>query len=159
MPDRKSAEAWPCIEGSHHCAWQGDRVSNIQEALRLLPAHDIQVGDLEFCKLFRLRTRTCDTDFATQKGNGLLHDLNCCLQIVRQSRLYESAPAYVTDQPRFINAAVAVKTSLQPRQLLHALKKIEVGMLSCVNQHLEGNHILFGHKGIGDSITLCLNPS
>jgi 2-amino-4-hydroxy-6-hydroxymethyldihydropteridine diphosphokinase/dihydropteroate synthase len=52
---------------------------------------------------------------------------------VRQSRLYESAPAYVTDQPRFINAAVAVKTSLQPRQLLHALKKIEVGMLSCVN--------------------------
>ncbi|KAK9909901.1 hypothetical protein WJX75_009211 [Coccomyxa subellipsoidea] len=65
----------------------GDRVSNIQEALRLLPAHDIQ--------------------------------------IVRQSRLYESAPAYVTDQPRFINAAVAVKTSLQPRQLLHALKKIE----------------------------------
>jgi hypothetical protein len=60
MPDRMSAEAMPCIEGSHHCAWQGDRVSNIQEALRLLPAHDIQVGDLKFCKLFRLRTGNTD---------------------------------------------------------------------------------------------------
>ncbi|EIE24668.1 putative dihydropterin pyrophosphokinase/dihydropteroate synthase [Coccomyxa subellipsoidea C-169] len=68
-------------------AEQGDRVSNIQEALKLLPAHDIEV--------------------------------------VRHSRLYESAPAYVTDQPRFINAAVAVTTSLEPRQLLHALKKVE----------------------------------
>ncbi|BDA42651.1 Folic acid synthesis protein fol1 [Coccomyxa sp. Obi] len=68
----------------------GDRVSNIREALKLLPAHGIEV--------------------------------------VRHSRLYESAPAYVTDQPRFLNAAVAVKTSLQPRQLLRALKQIEADL-------------------------------
>lgn len=48
------------------------------------------------------------------------------LQVVRQSRLYESAPAYVTDQPVFLNAALAVRTALPPRQLLAALKHVEV---------------------------------
>ena len=47
-------------------------------------------------------------------------------QVARQSRLYESAPAYVTDQPRFVNAALAVTTALPPRELLAALKAIEV---------------------------------
>ena len=47
-------------------------------------------------------------------------------QVVRLSRMYESAAAYVTDQPAFINAAVAVQTSLQPEALLRALKEIEV---------------------------------
>ena len=36
------------LTGVHPCARQGDRVSNIQEALRLLPAHDIQVSDPAF---------------------------------------------------------------------------------------------------------------
>lgn len=48
------------------------------------------------------------------------------IQVARQSRLYESAPAYVTDQPRFINAALAVETALPPMELLRALKRIEV---------------------------------
>lgn len=48
------------------------------------------------------------------------------LQVVRQSRLYESAPAYVTDQPVFLNAALAVRTALPPQQLLAALKHVEV---------------------------------
>ena len=47
-------------------------------------------------------------------------------KVARQSRLYESAPAYVTDQPRFVNAALAVTTALPPRELLAALKAIEV---------------------------------
>lgn len=47
-------------------------------------------------------------------------------QVLRQSRLYESAPAYVTDQPRFLNAALAVETALQPEELLTVLKRIEV---------------------------------
>ena len=47
-------------------------------------------------------------------------------QVLRQSRLYESAPAYVTDQPRFVNGALAAMTSLQPLELLDALKFIEV---------------------------------
>ncbi|KAL4451314.1 hypothetical protein ABPG77_009386 [Micractinium sp. CCAP 211/92] len=45
---------------------------------------------------------------------------------VRQlSRLYESAPAYVTDQPPFLNAAALVDTALPPLDLLRRLKDIE----------------------------------
>lgn len=47
-------------------------------------------------------------------------------QVLRQSRLYESAPAYLTDQPRFVNGALAALTSLQPLELLDALKSVEV---------------------------------
>lgn len=47
-------------------------------------------------------------------------------QVVRHARLYESAPAYVTDQPQFLNTAIAAKTRLPPDQLLSALKAVEV---------------------------------
>ncbi|KAL3160985.1 hypothetical protein ABBQ38_009375 [Trebouxia sp. C0009 RCD-2024] len=47
------------------------------------------------------------------------------IEVLRQSRLYESAPAYVTDQPRFVNGALAALTSLQPLELLDALKSVE----------------------------------
>lgn len=48
------------------------------------------------------------------------------MQVLRHSRLYESAAAYVTDQPTFLNAALAVHTDLPPRELLAVLKSIEV---------------------------------
>jgi 2-amino-4-hydroxy-6-hydroxymethyldihydropteridine diphosphokinase len=51
---------------------------------------------------------------------------NSVVQVQRCSGLYESAPAYVTDQPAFLNAAVLATTSLQPRSLLSTLKDIEV---------------------------------
>jgi len=51
-------------------------------------------------------------------------------QVLRHSRLYESAAAYVTDQPPFLNAALAVRTTLSPPDLLTALKQIEVRFLS-----------------------------
>lgn len=47
-------------------------------------------------------------------------------QVRRLSRLYESAPAYVTDQPPFLNAAAVVETALPPLDLLRRLKDIEV---------------------------------
>ena len=52
--------------------------------------------------------------------------------MVRQSRLYESAPAYVLDQPQFLNGALAVRTGLAPAQLLAAVKRIEV-QIPCFN--------------------------
>ena len=52
------------------------------------------------------------------------------LQAVRQSRLFETAPELVTDQPTFLNAAVAVKTDQPPLQLLASLKGIEASTLS-----------------------------
>ena len=49
------------------------------------------------------------------------------LQVRQLSRLYESAPAYVTDQPPFLNAAALVQSSLPPLELLRQLKEVEVG--------------------------------
>ena len=61
------------------------------------------------------------------------------MKVFRQSRLYESAPAYVTDQPRFVNGALAALTSLQPLELLDVLKSIEV-VCSC---HTPATAIVF----------------
>ncbi|CAL0308061.1 unnamed protein product [Lupinus luteus] len=47
------------------------------------------------------------------------------ISITRHACLYETAPAYVTDQPRFLNSAVRAVTKLGPHELLAALKKIE----------------------------------
>ncbi len=45
--------------------------------------------------------------------------------IRRQSALYETEPWGVADQPLYLNQAVAVATTLEPRPLLHTLKAIE----------------------------------
>ena len=42
-----------------------------------------------------------------------------------RSRLYETAPMYVTDQPAFLNMAVAGETDLDPQALLAHLKHLE----------------------------------
>ncbi|KAK9816707.1 hypothetical protein WJX72_004011 [[Myrmecia] bisecta] len=47
------------------------------------------------------------------------------VEILRYSRLYESDAAYVTEQPAFLNGAVAASTELSPKDLLAALKDIE----------------------------------
>lgn len=47
------------------------------------------------------------------------------IQITRHACLYESAPAYVTDQPFFLNSAVSALTKLSPHALLATLKQIE----------------------------------
>jgi 2-amino-4-hydroxy-6-hydroxymethyldihydropteridine diphosphokinase len=44
------------------------------------------------------------------------------VRVVRTSFLYETPPAYVVDQPRFLNAAVEVHTTLAPAQLLAHIK-------------------------------------
>ncbi|MBC7907724.1 MAG: 2-amino-4-hydroxy-6-hydroxymethyldihydropteridine diphosphokinase [Rhodospirillaceae bacterium] len=41
------------------------------------------------------------------------------------SRVFETAPLYVTDQPAFLNMAVKIRTMLAPRDLLAALKSLE----------------------------------
>jgi 2-amino-4-hydroxy-6-hydroxymethyldihydropteridine diphosphokinase len=41
------------------------------------------------------------------------------------SRIYETAPLYVTDQPAFLNMAVRLHTPLEPAALLRALKDQE----------------------------------
>lgn len=45
--------------------------------------------------------------------------------ITRHGLLYETAPAYVTDQPLFLNSAVRGTTKLGPHELLNVLKQVE----------------------------------
>lgn len=46
--------------------------------------------------------------------------------VTGRSRLYETAPLYVTDQPAFLNMAVALETAYAPRDLLARLKALEL---------------------------------
>ncbi|KAH7437098.1 hypothetical protein KP509_05G055900 [Ceratopteris richardii] len=55
------------------------------------------------------------------------------VQVVCHAGLYESAPAYVTDQPKFLNSAVRARTNLDPRALLGVLKDIERSLGRIVN--------------------------
>ncbi|KAG8366473.1 hypothetical protein BUALT_Bualt17G0083600 [Buddleja alternifolia] len=50
------------------------------------------------------------------------------IKITRHGCLYETEPAYVTDQPHFLNSAVRGITKLDPHKLLGVLKEIERDM-------------------------------
>jgi len=45
--------------------------------------------------------------------------------VERVSSVYESEPVGVTEQPRFLNLALQIKTTLEPLELLRAAKRIE----------------------------------
>lgn len=47
------------------------------------------------------------------------------LRVTALSPIYETDPVDYRDQPRFLNAALAAETDLPPRELLHALQRIE----------------------------------
>ena len=47
------------------------------------------------------------------------------MEVTGRSRLYQSAPMYVTDQPAFLNMAVKGTTTLTPEAFLDALKRLE----------------------------------
>jgi 2-amino-4-hydroxy-6-hydroxymethyldihydropteridine diphosphokinase len=47
------------------------------------------------------------------------------VRILRQSRVMETAPWGVTDQPRFLNQVLEAEWSGTPRQLLRAAKQVE----------------------------------
>jgi 2-amino-4-hydroxy-6-hydroxymethyldihydropteridine diphosphokinase len=47
------------------------------------------------------------------------------VRILRQSRVIETEPWGVTDQPRFLNQVIEVEWTGTPRQLLRALKEVE----------------------------------
>jgi 2-amino-4-hydroxy-6-hydroxymethyldihydropteridine diphosphokinase len=57
-----------------------------------------------------------------RKGIDALRALG---EVALVSSLYRTAPWGKTDQPEFVNAAVALDTNLRPRPLLHALKWLE----------------------------------
>jgi|HigsolmetaAR202D_1030399.scaffolds.fasta_scaffold00134_49 2-amino-4-hydroxy-6-hydroxymethyldihydropteridine pyrophosphokinase len=52
--------------------------------------------------------------------------LKAVAQISAFSKVYETAPAYVVDQPDFFNAAVRIQTELTPIELLDYVKQAEI---------------------------------
>jgi 2-amino-4-hydroxy-6-hydroxymethyldihydropteridine diphosphokinase len=48
------------------------------------------------------------------------------VELVAASELRETEPVGVVDQPAFLNGAVAVETSLSPRELLDSLLRVEL---------------------------------
>jgi 2-amino-4-hydroxy-6-hydroxymethyldihydropteridine diphosphokinase len=56
---------------------------------------------------------------------GRLRD---AVAIEQMSSVYETEPAYLLDQPRFLNMALRGRTALDPHALLAVLKQIERGM-------------------------------
>jgi dihydroneopterin aldolase/2-amino-4-hydroxy-6-hydroxymethyldihydropteridine diphosphokinase/dihydropteroate synthase/2-amino-4-hydroxy-6-hydroxymethyldihydropteridine diphosphokinase/dihydropteroate synthase len=62
----------------------------------------------------------------TRHLNGAIKRLQQSVgDVVDTSFLYETRPAYVTEQPSFLNAACRVITDLPPAQLLDQVKRIE----------------------------------
>jgi 2-amino-4-hydroxy-6-hydroxymethyldihydropteridine diphosphokinase len=46
-------------------------------------------------------------------------------KVTAVSRVYETNPMYVIDQPKFLNAVIKVSTGMDPNKLLNFLNKIE----------------------------------
>ncbi|EFJ24208.1 hypothetical protein SELMODRAFT_102265 [Selaginella moellendorffii] len=63
------------------------------------------------------RVRNFDTALRMMRSSGI--------QIKKHACLYETAPMHLLDQPLFLNSAVTATTSLDPHELLVALKEIE----------------------------------
>ena len=60
--------------------------------------------------------------------HAALDAMSSYLTIVETSRLYETDPMHVTDQPLFLNAVCKASTSLPPAELLRAVKETEAAL-------------------------------
>ncbi|KAK7206103.1 Dihydropteroate synthase-like protein [Myxozyma melibiosi] len=54
------------------------------------------------------------------------------IKVLRTSSMYETAPMYVENQPRFLNAVCKVSTTLSPHDLLRAVQDVEKNALGRV---------------------------
>ncbi|KAG1765554.1 Dihydropteroate synthase-like protein [Suillus occidentalis] len=64
--------------------------------------------------------------YLIEQPNQLLASVAAdAVSVVDTSFMYETAPMYVTNQPRFANCACLVETTIEPRVLLKLLKRIE----------------------------------
>ena len=64
-----------------------------------------------------------DRDRYLESARAALSDAG--VKLVRESRVSETEPVGITDQPRFLNQVLEVETSLEPRPLLETVKRIE----------------------------------
>jgi 2-amino-4-hydroxy-6-hydroxymethyldihydropteridine diphosphokinase len=70
------------------------------------------------------------TNLGDREGNlrRALQTLPPQVAVVAVSRLYETAPAYVVDQPAFLNIALVGETTLSPDELLAYLQGAETSL-------------------------------
>ena len=75
------------------------------------------------------------------------------IRVIRCSSIYETEPWGVTEQPPFLNAAVEVRTALEPGDLLAAVKAIEgeMGRATTVRygpRNIDVDILLYGNSVI-----------
>lgn len=87
--------------------------------------------------------------------------LGPAVAVEQVSSLYETAPAYVLDQPRFLNAVLSGRTVLAPQALLALLKRIEAGLGRAANgprfgpRPIDLDILLYGDRVIAtDTLTV-----
>ncbi|ARJ65328.1 2-amino-4-hydroxy-6-hydroxymethyldihydropteridine diphosphokinase [Magnetospirillum sp. ME-1] len=79
------------------------------------------------------------------------------------SQVWETAPLYVTDQPAFLNMAVALVTTLSPHDLLARLKRMEdqLGRVASVRygpRLIDLDILLYGDVVMDDEILTLPHP-
>ena len=57
------------------------------------------------------------------------------VELLRVSSFYETQALHVTNQPDFVNAAIKIRTTLEPLKLLDALQKIETDIEKIRHEH------------------------
>ena len=82
---------------------------------------------------------------------------------LREAAVYESDPMYLTDQPSFMNSVVAGHTTLEPFELLAALKDLEtsLGRQASVRNGprlIDLDIVLYGHHSISDDVLEVPHP-
>ena len=83
----------------------GNRVEHIHEALQRLPLPSTYPSTV--------------TSFITSSLSTIVDPI---VKIIDTSFLYETPPAYVIDQPAFLNGAIKIETNLSPHELLKHIK-------------------------------------
>lgn len=78
------------------------------------------------------------------------------VRVLAQSSVYDTAPVGPPDQPRYLNAGVAVATTLDPRALLAALLAVEAtlgrerGSTRWIARTIDLDLVLFGECVVAD---------
>ena len=91
-----------------------------------------------------------------RRKNNLLAAVNaleCCLEEIRCSSIYETRPMYYADQPKFLNMVVSGACALKPLELLRQILAIEFRLGRDRSDYIPNGPriididiLLFGHR-------------
>jgi 2-amino-4-hydroxy-6-hydroxymethyldihydropteridine diphosphokinase len=133
------------IDGYYFSDWQVENMSSKNPPQ--LPNSPILIGvgaNLDSAEWGSPRV-TCEAAINALKQAGL--------SILQQSCWYKSAPVPISSQPWFINGVVAVKTSLEPIELLTLMARIEADFGRIREQKNKERTLDLDLIAYGDTIT------